>query len=93
MWLTNGAIRPAAEARYFSARAPVRVATADNGVVRRLVDEVVVLERGRVQEQGRVLDLITHTYPLAAAGTAFTMLHESPEQALQVLLSFEEVGA
>jgi threonine dehydrogenase-like Zn-dependent dehydrogenase len=41
----------------------------------------------------RVLDLITHTYPLAEAGTAFTLLHESPEQALQVLLSFEEAGA
>ncbi len=41
----------------------------------------------------RVLELITHTYPLADAGAAFTMLHESPEQALQVLLSFEEVGA
>ena len=41
----------------------------------------------------RVLDLITHTYPLAEAATAFTLLHESPEQALQVLLSFEEVGA
>ena len=41
----------------------------------------------------RVLELVTHTYPLAEAATAFTLLHESPEQALQVLLSFEEVGA
>lgn len=38
----------------------------------------------------RLLDLITHTYPLADAGTAFTLLHEHSEQALQVVLSFEE---
>ena len=46
-------------------------------------------ESGRL----RLLELITHTYPLADAGTAFTLLHERPEQALQVLLSFEEVAA
>ncbi|HEU5486388.1 MAG TPA: zinc-binding dehydrogenase [Microlunatus sp.] len=41
----------------------------------------------------RLLDLITHTYPLADAGAAFTLLHEHPEQALQVVLGFEEAAA
>lgn len=38
----------------------------------------------------RLLDLITHTYPLAEAAEAFTLLHEHPEQALQVVLSVAE---
>ncbi len=38
----------------------------------------------------RLLDLITHTLPLAQAGEAFSLLHEHPEQALQVLLSFDD---
>ncbi len=37
-----------------------------------------------------LIDLITHTLPLSEAGAAFTMLDEHPEQALQVVLSFEE---
>ena len=41
----------------------------------------------------RVVDLITHTYPLSEAGTAFTLLHEHPEQALQVVLGFDEPTA
>lgn len=39
----------------------------------------------------RLLELITHTFPLAEAGAAFTLLHEHPEQALQVVLGFDEV--
>ena len=38
----------------------------------------------------RLIDLITHTVPLREAGAAFTMLDEHPEQALQVVLSFDE---
>jgi 2-desacetyl-2-hydroxyethyl bacteriochlorophyllide A dehydrogenase len=41
----------------------------------------------------RLLDLITHTFPLAAAADAFTLLHEHPEQALQVVLDCAEVTA
>lgn len=41
----------------------------------------------------RLLELITHTYSLAEAGTAFTLLHEHPERALQVVLGFEEPTA
>jgi threonine dehydrogenase-like Zn-dependent dehydrogenase len=37
-----------------------------------------------------VTDLITHTVPLAQAADAFRMLDERPEEALQVVLSFEE---
>ena len=43
----------------------------------------------------RLLDLITHTVPLDEAGAAFNLLDERPEQALQVVISFddEEVAA
>jgi len=38
----------------------------------------------------RVLDLITHEVPVAEAGAAFRLLDQHPEQALQVVLSFED---
>lgn len=41
---------------------------------------------GRIE----LIDLITHTLPLSEAGAAFTMLDEHPEQALQVVLTFDE---
>jgi threonine dehydrogenase-like Zn-dependent dehydrogenase len=41
----------------------------------------------------QVLDLITHTFPLAEAADAFTLLHEHPEQTLQVVLDCGEVTA
>lgn len=37
-----------------------------------------------------LLDLITHTVPVAEAGAAFILLDQHAEQALQVVLSFEE---
>ena len=37
-----------------------------------------------------VLSLISHTMPLEDAGTAFQMLDENPQDALQVVLSFDE---
>lgn len=37
----------------------------------------------------RLIDLITHTVPVADADAAFTLLDQHPEQALQVVLSFE----
>ena len=37
-----------------------------------------------------VTDLITHTVPIAEATEAFRMLDERPEEALQVVLSFDE---
>jgi len=37
-----------------------------------------------------VTDLITHTVPIAEAAEAFRMLDERPEEALQVVLSFDE---
>jgi 2-desacetyl-2-hydroxyethyl bacteriochlorophyllide A dehydrogenase len=42
--------------------------------------------RGRLH----LLELITHELPLRLAGEAFAMLDQHPEQALQVVLSFEE---
>lgn len=41
----------------------------------------------------RLLDLISHTYPLPDAGAAFTLLHEHPERALQVVLAVDEEPA
>ena len=38
----------------------------------------------------RLTELITHTMPMAQAPEAFRMLDEHPEQALQVVLSFDE---
>lgn len=38
----------------------------------------------------RLTELISHTVPLADAAVAFTLLDEHPEQALQVVLSFDE---
>ena len=37
----------------------------------------------------RLLELITHTMPLTKAGEAFALLNNHPEQALQVVLSFD----
>ena len=45
----------------------------------------------------RLLELISHTLPIAEAPAAFRLLDEHPEQALQVVLSFDaahqETGA
>lgn len=38
----------------------------------------------------RLTELISHTVPVADAAAAFALLDEHPEQALQVLLSFDE---
>ncbi len=38
----------------------------------------------------KLVDLITHTMPLSEAGAAFTLLDQHPEEALQVVLSFDE---
>jgi threonine dehydrogenase-like Zn-dependent dehydrogenase len=38
----------------------------------------------------RLIDLISHTMPMAEAPAAFRLLDEHPEQALQVVLSFDE---
>lgn len=38
----------------------------------------------------RLLELITHTFPVAEAGAAFTLLDRHPQQALQVVLSFDQ---
>jgi len=37
-----------------------------------------------------VTDLITHTIPMAQAADAFRMLDERPQEALQVVLSFDQ---
>lgn len=39
-----------------------------------------------------LIGLITHTVPLSEAGEAFALLDQHPEQALQVVLSFEKSG-
>jgi threonine dehydrogenase-like Zn-dependent dehydrogenase len=41
----------------------------------------------------RLPELISHTLPVEEAGRAFSMLDANPQDALQVVLSFEEVAA
>jgi len=41
----------------------------------------------------RLTELISHTMPIAEAASAFTLLDEHPEQALQVVLSFGDAEA
>ncbi len=45
----------------------------------------------RLAEQGRlhVLDLVSHTFPVDQVGAAFHLLDTQPEDALQVLLTFD----
>lgn len=40
--------------------ATVLVATADTGVVRRIADDVAILDHGRILERGNLLDLVQH---------------------------------
>ncbi len=40
----------------------------------------------------RLIELISHTMPISQAPEAFRLLDEHPEQALQVVLSFDESG-
>lgn len=46
-----------------------------------------------VEGRLKLAELISHTMPVEQAPEAFTMLDEHPEQALQVVLSFEEDAA
>ena len=78
--------------------ATVVVATSDEGVVRRLADEVVVLEGGRVVEQGRALDLVTEPGSHLAASLLPELGGERPTSrhdavAEVVLVGFAAVGA
>jgi threonine dehydrogenase-like Zn-dependent dehydrogenase len=43
-----------------------------------------------VSQRLRLTELISHTMPMAEAPAAFRLLDEHPEQALQVVLSFDE---
>lgn len=43
-----------------------------------------------VEGKLRLIELISHTMPISQAPEAFTMLDEKPQEALQVVLSFEE---
>jgi threonine dehydrogenase-like Zn-dependent dehydrogenase len=45
-----------------------------------------------VEGRLRLTELISHTLPVAEAPAAFALLDEHPEQALQVVLSFDEAG-
>jgi threonine dehydrogenase-like Zn-dependent dehydrogenase len=55
----------------------------------RLTSTVMRLaERGRL----RLVELITHEFPIADAATAFALLDASPQDALQVVLTVEGLG-
>ncbi|MBK0866599.1 ATP-binding cassette domain-containing protein [Saccharopolyspora sp. HNM0986] len=75
--------------------ATVLLTTADTAVVRRIADEAVVLDGGRVVEQGKVLDLVsepgsrlgTSLLPDAGSGRRHDVVAEV------VLVGFAAVGA
>lgn len=75
--------------------ATVLLTTEDTAVVRRIADEAVVLDGGRVVEQGKVLDLVsepgsrlgTSLLPEAASGRRHDVVAEV------VLVGFAAVGA
>lgn len=78
--------------------ATVVVTTADDGAARRIADEVVVLDRGQIAEQGRALELITRPGShLATAllpdlgGERGTGRHDAVAEV--VLVGFAAVGA
>ncbi len=80
----------------------ILVATEDTAVVRRLADDVVVLDRGDVVEQGKVLDLVSE--PGSRIGSALLPAADQGRPATQpgrghdvvaevVLTGFAAVGA
>jgi D-methionine transport system ATP-binding protein len=78
--------------------ATVVVATDDEGAARRIADEVVVFDRGRVVEQGRALDLITEPGSQLAASLLPSLggergpgRHDAVAEV--VLVGFAAVGA
>jgi threonine dehydrogenase-like Zn-dependent dehydrogenase len=42
-------------------------------------------------EEIRPIQLLTHRFPIAQAGKAYALLDEHPEQAIQVMLTYEDV--
>ena len=45
----------------------------------------------RMLEEIRPIQLLTHRFPIAQAGKAYALLDEPPEQAIQVMLTYEDV--
>ena len=46
----------------------------------------------RMLEESRPVDLITHRFHLSQAAEAYAILHEQPEHAIQVMLTYEDLS-
>jgi D-methionine transport system ATP-binding protein len=73
--------------------ATVLVVTPDTSVVRKIADDVAVLEEGRVIERGRLLDLVRDQDSKVAQAVLPTIDTSAPGVADVVLIGFASVGA
>lgn len=73
--------------------ATVLVATQDASVVRKIADDVAVMEDGRVLEQGRVLDLVQDPDSRVARSVLPAIDATAPGVADVVLVGFASVGS
>ncbi|MGB3437751.1 MAG: ATP-binding cassette domain-containing protein [Actinophytocola sp.] len=73
--------------------ATVLVATTDAGVVRKIADDVAVLEDGRILEQGRLLDLVQDPDSRVARSVLPAIETTAPGVADIVLVGFASIGA
>jgi D-methionine transport system ATP-binding protein len=73
--------------------ATVLVVTPDAGVVRKIADDVAVLEHGRILEQGKLLDLIADPDSRVARSVLPAIDATAPGVADVVLVGFASIGA
>jgi D-methionine transport system ATP-binding protein len=73
--------------------ATVLVATPDANVVRKIADDVAVLEDGRILEQGRLLDLVQDPGSRVARSVLPAIEPTAPGIADVVLVGFATIGA
>ncbi|MFC4854058.1 methionine ABC transporter ATP-binding protein [Actinophytocola glycyrrhizae] len=73
--------------------ATVLIATQDAGVVRKIADDVAVLEDGRILEHGRLLDLVQDPDSRVARTVLPAIEKTAPGVADVVLVGFASIGA
>lgn len=73
--------------------ATVLVATPDTSVVRKIADDVAVLDQGRIVEQGKLLDLVRDQDSLVAHAVLPTIDPAAHGVADVVLVGFASIGA
>ena len=73
--------------------ATVLVATPDANVVRKIADDVAVLEHGRILEQGKLLDLVRDPDSRVARAVLPALDTKAPGDADVVLVGFASIGS